>query len=552
MLLRWVLTRDRTDVLTMADAYGTVQVEGDRVTRVRPESWDDASRTHSINESLPAEEKIRTAVIKANMEIIPAQKEIYSSLRRGALDSWARPNGSGDIVLIRPIDWTGLRFHSLDGRDIAIPVDSEYNPLRLPHPLAEYLTGTIPATTTPTAWPDPLFSAEQAIKLWPPYEPNAATSRSEQGPSESAKALHEFDVRLGWIRLTAAVEIIGSVAGDLAWQQVKQAIQRKALLARCRADGVTCDLEPHWIDFLAWDRPDGDVLWFDREKAWRAFARPVDRTAVPVPDRTEDIVVPIARCAELWPGCAWPGRGVAKRILEGAPSAPATPADSLSGGTDVFGRPVEKFVVGDQHTVFEWCMIYTDRHPAGAHPNHNHATVEHMRSRLVLLGACGRSDEVTRISNAVYRELVAAIEAGRIELRKRVYLDDRPAELDLTLCVIGPDPVLEIARRHQDGGQKIAELLARHDRAGGNQVSANGNVRPRASDTDVREWYKEIYIPKCIKDGKQPSEDLDWTAARAKFGNRVRRQQVRDVRHELAPDDWRRQGRRGSSPNSAD
>jgi hypothetical protein len=178
MLLRWVLTRDRAHVLTMADAYGSVRVEGDRVTRVRPESWDDVGRTYSINESLPPEEKIRTIVVKAEMEIIPAQKESYGSLRGGALESWARPNGSGDIVRIKPMDWTGLRFHSLDGRDIAIPVDSEYNPLRLPHPLAEYLIGTIPATTTPTAWPDPLFSAEQAINLWPPHEPNALSERA--------------------------------------------------------------------------------------------------------------------------------------------------------------------------------------------------------------------------------------------------------------------------------------------------------------------------------------------------------------------------------------
>jgi hypothetical protein len=242
MLLRWVLTRDRAYVLTMADAYGSVQVEGDRVTRVRPESWDDVIRTYSINESLPAEEKIRTAIVKAEMEIIPAKKEIYGSLRGGALDGWARPNGSGDIVRIRPMDWTGLRFHSLDGRDIAIPVDSEHNPLLLPYPLAEYLIGTIPATTTPTCWPDPLFSAEQAVKLWPPHEPNVATSRSEQGPcapAESAKALHEFDLRLGWICLTAALEIIGSAAGDLAWRQVEQAIKTQSVA--CTLSSGRCD-----------------------------------------------------------------------------------------------------------------------------------------------------------------------------------------------------------------------------------------------------------------------------------------------------------------------
>jgi hypothetical protein len=37
-------------------------------------------------------------------------------------------------------------------------------------------------------------------------------------------------------------------------------------------------------------------------------------------------------------------------------------------------RVVPPFVVGNAHTVFEWCMIYTDRHPAGLHPNHNGAS----------------------------------------------------------------------------------------------------------------------------------------------------------------------------------
>jgi hypothetical protein len=120
------------------------------------------------------------------------------------------------------------------------------------------------------------------------------------------------------------------------------------------------------------------------------------------------------------------------------------------------------FVIGDEHTIFEWCMIYTDRHPGGVHPNHNSATVERMRMRLILLGACGQSDEVTRISNAVYRELAAGIKADRIHPRKRVYLDDRPAELDFTLCVIGVNHVLDVAQRRQDGGRRIAELLAAH------------------------------------------------------------------------------------------
>ena len=62
MLLRWVLTRDRASVLAMADDYGAswVGIEGNSVTRVRPQGWDDVASM--IDESLPAEERVRAAV----------------------------------------------------------------------------------------------------------------------------------------------------------------------------------------------------------------------------------------------------------------------------------------------------------------------------------------------------------------------------------------------------------------------------------------------------------------------------------------------------------
>ena len=193
MLLRWVLTRDRSTVLRMADDYGMVIVDAERnnVSLARPKSWHDVVREHAVNrrlsaeEHLSAEEKMAMAVVTAEMAIIPAQKEIYSSLRRGALAAWARPNGSGDIVQISSMQWAALRFRSQDGRDIAIPVDSEHRSL-LRRALPDYLDGSVPPTSSPTACPDPLFSAEQAMSLWPARRPNAtvhpdATDRPEHG-----------------------------------------------------------------------------------------------------------------------------------------------------------------------------------------------------------------------------------------------------------------------------------------------------------------------------------------------------------------------------------
>lgn len=133
-------------------------------------------------------------------------------------------------------------------------------------------------------------------------EPPAALADQRQLLSEENRpnATDAFDVQLGWIGLAHACEIIGS----RAWEAVQKAIRREALRARCRADGVTRDLKPHWLDFLAFDQPREDVLWFDREKAWRARTR--DLSLDPVPERALDIVLSLAECRELWPVCTWP------------------------------------------------------------------------------------------------------------------------------------------------------------------------------------------------------------------------------------------------------
>jgi hypothetical protein len=172
---------------------------------------------------------------------------------------------------------------------------------------------------------------------WSPHFEPARQPRPE-------RVIQDFDLRLGFIPLANALEIIGTDA----WEAVKKAIQREALRARCRADGIMRDVKPHWLDFLAFDHPDEDVLWFDREKVWSARTR--DASLEPVPDRASEIVLSLAQCRELWPEVAWPEAGHS--------------TDEFAGGTDPFGHRVHPFIVGDTHTIFEWCMIYTDRHPA--------------------------------------------------------------------------------------------------------------------------------------------------------------------------------------------
>ncbi len=216
-------------MLGMADDYGMVIVdaERDRVSLARPKSWDDVVREHAVSrglsaeDTLSAEEKMAIAVVTAEMAIIPAQREIYSSLRRGALVAWARPNGSGDIVQISLIQWAALRFRSHDGRDIAIPVDSEHRSL-LRRALPDYLDGSVPATSSPTAWPDPLFSADQAMRLWPPSEPNA-TVLPDQPTGENATDRPEHGE---WVRLQEGEGLIEKI-----WPESDARQRREAVIA---------------------------------------------------------------------------------------------------------------------------------------------------------------------------------------------------------------------------------------------------------------------------------------------------------------------------------
>ncbi len=149
-------------------------------------------------------------------------------------------------------------------------------------------------------------------------------------------------------------------------------------------------------------------------------------------------------------------------------------------GDNSMGRHVPDFVVCNRHTVYEWAMIYADLHPGILIPQHNSATVEHRNARLTMLGATGQGDALRRrpslrIINAVYRELAARIAAGQIEPRKRVYLDDWPAEIDDTLYEIDAGPVLELAQRRGDCGAVIAELSAAQKRGAAEAMTDSAN-----------------------------------------------------------------------------
>jgi hypothetical protein len=92
------LTRDIQAVLSIADEYGGWRVNEEAATRIRPSTWDDVLVAHVIDESLPKDEIAREAVKRPESFVILARQKIFDALRSGAIDGWARPNGSGDIA----------------------------------------------------------------------------------------------------------------------------------------------------------------------------------------------------------------------------------------------------------------------------------------------------------------------------------------------------------------------------------------------------------------------------------------------------------------------
>jgi hypothetical protein len=73
--------------------------------------------------------------------------------------------------------------------------------------------------------------------------------------------------------------------------------------------------------------------------------------------------------------------------------------------------------------------------------------------------------------------------------------------------------------------------------------SGSGMPRTKVPDPEVEAWYIG-YCTTAIAQGLRPSEAKDLIAAKAEFGERFRREQIRALRRQHAPEEWRKQGRR--------
>jgi hypothetical protein len=65
------------------------------------------------------------------------------------------------------------------------------------------------------------------------------------------------------------------------------------------------------------------------------------------------------------------------------------------------------------------------------------------------------------------------------------------------------------------------------------------------SARDLRSWYEQR-IQELILSGKTASGEADWEAARQQYPGRVTRARLRALRKELAPEHWKKQGRRSA------
>lgn len=79
-------------------------------------------------------------------------------------------------------------------------------------------------------------------------------------------------------------------------------------------------------------------------------------------------------------------------------------------------------------------------------------------------------------------------------------------------------------------------------------LSSEAETKPtpnhrKRSDKTVRAWYRARVKSWPIKE-PPPSEEMDWSAARTEFGPELTRDELRIVRGALAPDAWRKPGRR--------
>jgi hypothetical protein len=86
-----------------------------------------------------------------------------------------------------------------------------------------------------------------------------------------------------------------------------------------------------------------------------------------------------------------------------------------------------------------------------------------------------------------------------------------------------------------------------------NQATAGRgeNERRRFSSAELKRWYVQ-HVEECTRSGLVPSREEESQEANRVFGRPIPREAVRSLRRQLAPAEWRRQGRRRQSGTLSD
>jgi hypothetical protein len=371
--------------------------------------------------------------------------------------------------------------------------------------------------------------------------------------------MRNFEIRLGWTPLTRALDRVEAIVGQCAWEEMKAAIRHKRLPARCLADGVTKEFEPQWLEFLARDRLEGgDVLWFDRGKGIVK--------GVQLPSRAENIVVKSARIAELWPSTSEPGAAV----RTGAGFSPTYAVRRVLNV--IYGNDLMDALTPAQRDLI-------DLYPYPAEPIEPELRVKLKRARELHGLIRKQYDRARQWLKSSGFDMTGGARIDAEALKRALATDFgafRESRVDDFWCDPQGQYGLAIStdelKRWRDGGTPASEIpvsagsppasdqpqrdignpqLPMHAQSS-EAAAGTASLRPRLPDAEVRKWYEEAYIPECQTAGKRPSEATDWASAKLRFGEKVRRNQIRDLRRTLAPNNWRIQGRRPSSMNSAE
>ncbi len=120
--------------------------------------------------------------------------------------------------------------------------------LPLPRPLVDYVSGSVPPTSLPTVWPDPLFLAEHATRVW---EPRAVVEVSSAPPpitpfqegratvtdSPAATSAASSQDAATWWPTTNVVDWVQQRELALTVEQVLDALEDRCVSGRVKAQG---------------------------------------------------------------------------------------------------------------------------------------------------------------------------------------------------------------------------------------------------------------------------------------------------------------------------